>query len=339
VIMRSRRVGACAVRTGVCASTSDREPVAPHGRRAGFTLIELLISMIISLVVLAAGADFAAGVLRSSRGSDLRDGLNRDARFVGMAISRDLGNAGVNFASTQDVGSVGMRGDTVLTLSVPFLPNAAESYPMQVPVSPIDPLPPGGTCGATCIDVVDPMVVPFQLSAGDLAVLSVMNERRLVVVTNVSSPGPPSLRRIDFSSADSLFTWGAGFSGGLRLRRNGVALQKLQVAGWFRDVPTGTLRRVDAIRADGTLNSVIAARGADTLTTRVLFTNGVEGAFANPADADTTNDYDRIVSVVVRARLRVAKLDRSVNGGAAMTRDYEWRVSPRNLVFERNRSR
>ena len=27
----------------------------------------------------------------------------------------------------------------------------------------------------------------------------------------------------------------------------------------------------------------------------------------------------------------------SINGGAVLFRDYQWRVTPRNLVFERNR--
>jgi prepilin-type N-terminal cleavage/methylation domain-containing protein len=332
--VQHRATGAIHSRIAPVASDIDDRRRAP---RAGFTLIELLISMVVCLIVVAAGADFATSTLRSSRGSDLRDGLHRDARFVGMAVARDLGNAGVSFVSTEDVGSVGMRGDTVLTVSVPFLPNAAEKYAMQVPVSLVDPLPPGGTCGAFCIDVVDPGTVPFQLAAGDMAVLSVMNERRLVVITSVTTPGPAGLRRIEFSSRDSLFTWGAGFSGGLRLRRNGVALQELVVAGWFRDAANRTLRRVDGIRADGTLRSVVAATGADTLTTRLMFTNGVEAPFANPTDADTTNDYNRIASVIVRARLRAARVDRAVNGGAPLVKNYEWRVSPRNLLFERNR--
>jgi hypothetical protein len=41
--------------------------------------------------------------------------------------------------------------------------------------------------------------------------------------------------------------------------------------------------------------------------------------------------------VVVRARMWVERVDRSVNGGAPLFREYEWRVSPRNLTFERNR--
>ena len=66
-------------------------------QRSGFTLIELLVSMVLGVVVLAAAANFATATLRTSRGSDLRDGLNRDARFIGLAISRDIQDAGVAF--------------------------------------------------------------------------------------------------------------------------------------------------------------------------------------------------------------------------------------------------
>ena len=79
---------------------------ADHRAPRGFTLIELLISMVLGVIILAVSANFAAATLRTSRGIDLRDGLNRDARFVGLAIARDLQDAGVAFASTQPFGSV-----------------------------------------------------------------------------------------------------------------------------------------------------------------------------------------------------------------------------------------
>lgn len=304
--------------------------------RAGFTLIELLVSMVLGVIILAVSANFATATLRSSRGIDMRDGLNRDARFVGLAISRDVQDAGVAFESTQTFGSVATRGDTVVAISVPFIPNVAEVYSMVVPADTTDPLPPGGTCGATCIDVVDPNVVPFQLSVGDVALLQVQNERRLIVLTNVASGGP-GVRRLTFSNADSLFVYPAGLTGGLRLTRNGVAVQRLSVTAWYHNTLGNTLVRADGFAPDGTLRTSITARGVQNFTTRLQFTNGAEQGQANGFDPDTTNDYDRIVSVVVRARLRVERVDRSVNGGAPMWRNYEWRITPRNLMFERNR--
>jgi prepilin-type N-terminal cleavage/methylation domain-containing protein len=304
--------------------------------RSGFTLIELLVSMVLGVIILSVSANFATATLRSSRGIDIRDGLNRDARFVGLAVSRDIQDAGVAFESTQVFGSVATRGDTVVAISVPFLPNEAETYSMVVPADTTDPLPPGGTCGATCIDVVDPNTVPFQLSPGDVALLQVQNERRLIVLTAVTAPSA-GVRRLTFSNADTLFVYPAGLTGGLRLTRNGVAVQRLSVTAWYQNNVNNTLIRADGFLPDGTLRTSITARGVDTFATRLQFTNGTERTQANGFDADTTNDYDRIVSVVVRARMQVERVDRSVNGGAPMFRDYEWRITPRNLIFERNR--
>ena len=304
--------------------------------RGGFTLVELLVSMILGLVILAVSTNFASATLRSSRGNDLRDGLNRDARFVGLALSRDIQDAGVAIESSQSFGSLATRNDTVVALSVPFLPNEAQAYNMVVPADTTDPLPPGGTCGATCIDVIDPNTVPFQLRSGDVALLQVQNERRLIVLTNVTTPSA-GIRRLTFSNADTLFVYPAGLTGGLRLTRNGVAVQRLSVTGWYRDASSQTLRRAEGFLPNGQLRGAIAARGAESFSTRLLFTNGMERTIANGFDADTTNDYNRIVSAVVRARLRIEKLDRSVNGGGALYRNYEWRISPRNLSFERNR--
>ncbi len=313
-----------------------RTATPDRSARTGFTLIELLVSMVLGVVILAMSANFASATLRSSRGIDMRDGLNRDARFVGLAISRDIQDAGIAFESTQTFGSVASRGDTVVAISVPHLPNQAEVYNMVVPADTTDPLPSGGTCGATCIDVVDPNIVPFQLSAGDVALLQVQNERRLIVLTNVVPQGA-GVRRLTWSNADSLFVYPAGLTGDLRLTRNGVAVQRLSVTAWYHNTYDNTLVRADGFTPDGQLRTSITARGVDTFATRLQFTNGTERTEANGFDADTTNDYDRIVSVVVRARMRVERVDRAVNGGAPLHRNYEWRITPRNLIFERNR--
>ena len=95
--------------------------------------------------------------------------------------------------------------------------------------------------------------------------------------------------------------------------------------------------RADGFTPAGGLRTSINARGVDTLTTRLQFTKGFERTEANGFDTDTTNDWDRIVSVAVRARMRVERVDRAVYGGAPVWRDYEWRVTPRNLILERNR--
>jgi len=319
------------------AASAGRAPAAITAARRGFTLIELLISMVLGVVILAVSANFATATLRSSRGNDLRDGLNRDARFVGMSISRDVQDGGISLESSQQFGSVATRGDTVAALSTPFSPNEAEVYGMIVPTDTASLLPVGqGNCGVRCIEVADPNVVPFQLQTGDVAMLQVQNVQRLIVLTSVTTPAA-GRRRLVFSPTDSLFVWPAGLTGGLRVTRVGVGVQRLNVTAWFRTSTDSTLRRSDGFLANGSLRSGVAARGIEAFTTRLQFTNGSERTQANGIDADTTNDYNRIVSVVMRARLRVERVDRSVNGGAPLFRQYEWRVTPRNLIFERNR--
>ena len=147
-------------------------------------------------------------------------------------------------------------------------------------------------------------VVPFQIRVGDVALLQVQNERRLIVMTQVTSGGA-GIKRLTFSNADTLFVYPAGLTGGLRLTRNGVAVQRLNVTGWYRNSATNTLVRADGFAPDGQLRTSITARGVESFTTRLQFTNGSERTQANGFDADTTNDYDRIVSVVIRARMRV----------------------------------
>ena len=122
------------------------------------------------------------------------------------------------------------------------------------------------------------------------------------------------MRRLTFSAADTLFVNPAGLSGGLRLTRNGVAVQRLSITGWYRDAATRTLVRAYGFTPAGGLRTSISAHGVDSFTTRLQFTNGVERTEANGFDADTTNDHGRIVSVVVRARMRVQRVDRYVNG-------------------------
>lgn len=312
-------------------------PQAPHARRGGYTLLELLIALVLGIIVISVSANFAAATLRSSRATDLRDNLARDARFVGGSIARDVQDAGVSIDSDERFGSVATRNDTLVTLSVPFLPNAAESYSMTVPADTTNPLPPGGTCGATCIDVDDINGIPFQIRPGDIALLNVGTVRRLLLISAVTAP-TSNRKRLTWAVMDSIFVWPAGLTGGLRLTRTGVTVQRLAVNGWYRDAVNGTLVRADAYNLSGQLVGTVAARGVQTFQARLEFMDGVERPRADGFDVDTLNDYDRIASVRMRSRMKIEKADRSINGGALYFRDYAWRVSPRNLAYQRNRS-
>ena len=56
----------------------------------GFTLIELLISVVLSVVIMGASLSFAMAAFRGSEANSLREEVYRNARFIGMALEREL---------------------------------------------------------------------------------------------------------------------------------------------------------------------------------------------------------------------------------------------------------
>ncbi|NNG15598.1 MAG: hypothetical protein HKM89_03885, partial [Gemmatimonadales bacterium] len=68
-----------------------------------------------------------------------------------------------------------------------------------------------------------------------------------------------------------------------------------------------------------------------------IFQDGDELDGADPTDGDATNDFDDILGVRINAVVAAARLNRHVNAGALYTRSYDWRFTPRNLMYERNR--
>jgi hypothetical protein len=83
---------------------------------------------------------------------------------------------------------------------------------------------------------------------------------------------------------------------------------------------------------------VEVATPVEVFTPRLRFQSGALAQKYNGADADTLNDGDRIVGVEVRAKMKAERTDTAVTGGAAVTRWYQWRMAPRNLLYEKNRS-
>ena len=52
----------------------------------GFTLIELVISLIMGLVVLTASVSFAVTTMRSVAGNEIRENVQRNARFIALSF-------------------------------------------------------------------------------------------------------------------------------------------------------------------------------------------------------------------------------------------------------------
>ena len=304
-----------------------RRPVA--GARRGFTLIELLLAMVIGLVVLASALSVADVMYGSVTAMRLRDDVGRQARFVGMSLQRDVGEAGVDLESVTAFGSLAARGDTLAVLSVPQDPVPPEYWvaPHETNTLYVDQ----GTCGTHCVNVrsSSPQFVP-----GDLGLLSSLGTNRLFVVSSVSAQ--PDSSRITFVAADSLLFRPANMQD-LKLDRGRTAayVQKLHpVVYWLEN---GQLMRAERMRTNGTYDGVPIADGVRSFQVRLVFTDGDVAARADVTDADLTNDYDDLIGVRVAIELDAARADRHVRGGELLTRRYEWHFTPRNLVYERNR--
>ena len=133
---------------------------------AGFTLVELMIAVVIGVIVMIAATGLALVTGRSLAGSKLRDGITRNARYVGLSLQRDLEEAGVGITSQVKFGTVGVWSDTLIVLRIPYAPNASTVYQLQPPAGVNNPLAAGGTCGLTCLNLQNPGPAAFELAVG-----------------------------------------------------------------------------------------------------------------------------------------------------------------------------
>lgn len=298
----------------------------------GFTLIELLISLVAGLVVLTASMSFAVTTMRSVGGNEIREDVQRNARFVAMSLERDIQSTGVGITSLPWFGALTVRGDTIVILSVPYDPNEAPIHDLEPPAGVTNPLPSGGTCGTRCL-TLKKVAGTHAFVPGDLARLQVNGQRRLIVVESVADAGANFL--LTFTNQANIFGYPAGLTGGLLLDRFGTSVQELSYATYYVDY--GRLMRSDKFDSRGDLIGAVLADGVQSWEVTLVFVDGGEAVKADPLDTDDTNDYDDIVSVRILATLAADDPDPRVNQGALYTRNYEWVFAPRNLTYERNR--
>ncbi len=300
----------------------------------GFTLIELIIALTVGVVVLGAALSFGVSTYRMMEGNDIREGAYRNGRFIGMSLERDMQTVGVGIASTVSFGTLAVWGDTIVILSVPFDPNEALPYDLEPAPGTDNPLPTGGTCGTYCVDLApDKPGNAVDMAPGDLARLQVNDERRLILISSVDKVG--TKYAITFGAHTSLIHYTAGLTGGLRLDRYSTFAQKLDPVFYYLD--GDALMRATHLNPDGTPAGDVLAYGVVEWDVKLVFTDLDEAVEANPFDSDPTNDFDDILGVRIRL---VAGADRAahyVMGGELYTRVFEWRFSPRNLMYERNR--
>ncbi len=260
------------------------------------------MALVMGVVLLTAATQFALSTWRSMEGNELRDAVHRNARFVAMSMERDLQSTGVGIASTPSFGTLSVSGDTLVILSVRY-------DPLEAPPHDLDP------------------------PAGDLVRLQVKDTRRLALVQSTQDAGAGF--QLWFTAHPQLLNQAAGLSGGLLLDRYDTFAQELSMTVYYRD--GDRLMRAERLRADGTPDGDVVSYGVQSWEVTVVFADGDEADAANPADSDATNDYDDVVGVRIRAQLGADRVDPRVNRGALFTRSYDWRFSPRNLLYERNR--
>jgi len=304
-----------------------------HSDRGGFTLVELLISLTVGLVVVAASLSFAISTFSGVEGNELREEVYRNGRFIGMSLTRDLQTAGVGIESQREFGTLHTFADTLALLYVPFEPTLAPAHQMLPPPSSPNPLPPGGTCGALCLDLEYDASGGYDLQPGDLARLQSATQRRLILITGVQDLG--TRFQIQFLGGTELLDRPAAFAGGLQLDRSATSVQELRSVVYF--VEDSTLFRAQSFDASGNLQAAPMAPGVIEWDTWLLFTDGDTLAAGDASDADLTNDFDDLLGTLIRARVATTRADIRVADGGLFFRDFEWSVMPRNLMYERNR--
>jgi prepilin-type N-terminal cleavage/methylation domain-containing protein len=302
--------------------TSPRKPSHPE---AGFSLVEVLVATVVGLIVLSSSTALAVSSWRGLAGVELRDGIDRNARFLGMALHRDLQEAGVDLESLTAVGSLMVSHDTLSILRVPYEPAAAVPYSLSSANFGT------GVCGATCVEIQTGGPAPL-LAAGDLARLQANNQRRLIQITGVAPVAGGF--QVQFTAADTLLGRPAGIAG-LVINPAATFVQKLaSVSYWMEG---GQVMRAERLTSSGAPQGEVVAAPIQSFEVSLVFTDGDEAANADPNDADGTNDYDDITAVRIRAVLEADRTDLRVNNGAMLARPKEWYVVPRNLIYERNR--
>lgn len=309
-------------------------PQSTSRTRRGFTLPEVLISLTVAMVVISGAVAFSVNSWSTRRGWTVRETVDRDGRFVGLSLSRDVQEAGISFNSSPVFASMDAFGDTLSVLSVPYEPTEAGVYPIFNDGDTLTTYPPGGTCGANCIDF-QKVSGTYDLRSGDLARLQVGSTRRLLLLTSVVDR-PNGLFRVTFLNVNRLANRPSGLDS-LLLMRSGTSIQKANIVMYYLDPSKQALMRAQKLDASGRPVGALVAGNVEDFKARLLFTSGTEHPTYSGVDADTTNDGNDIIGTKLRAKIRSTKSDPTVNGGQPIARWYEWRVSPRNLLYEKNR--
>jgi hypothetical protein len=302
----------------------------------GFTIVELLLSLIMSLVIITSATAFAINSWETRRGWTLREGVDRNARFLGLAIARDAQEAGIDIESTPVFGTLGTFGDTLSIVSVPYEGNEpAPIYRFDPDDGAVtNPLQPGNVCGDKCLKFQKDDGT-FDIDAGDVVRLQVGGERRLLMVTGTADAGTHFT--MTYAELDRLMGRPAGLGDTLLIDRFGTAVQKVKVVAYWWDANSQQVYRAERFSTAGAPIGGVIADGVGDWQADLVFQGDVKAEAYDGFDTDSLNDGNRIVAVEINAKVLADRTDPSVNDGQRIYRYYTWRVAPRNLQYEKNR--
>ncbi len=253
-------------------------------RRRGFSLVELLVALTLGVVVLGAAMGYLLREMRSLAGSEIRQSVSRNGRYISVSLRHDIQKAGIDIESTGVFGTLkawpGDHGDTLVVLHVPYLPEPAPLHPLVPPAGTDDPLTGDGTCGSRCLDLLKGSITPLEIEPGDLARLQVRATRRLILIEDLVDATDTTFQ-ITFTESPLVLRQAAGLSGGLQLTRSGTFVQKLVPIVYYVDGEQ-QLHRAVQLNTSGAPEGDILAYGVERFEVKLVFVDGDELDQANP---------------------------------------------------------
>jgi hypothetical protein len=302
-------------------------------------MIELIVAMMIGLVVLATATSYVGTTDRNISASAAREDYARKARFVGLSLRRDLGEAGVGIMSRPTFGTVAVFNDTVTVLKVPFDPHQEQPYNLATdpPLSVVSSNAPAN-CGNSCMRLRRlASGAALTLAPGMVARIQAGSDRRLVLVSAVASPGPSDSVAVQFRSMGRLLRrpsvlQSAPLTG---MTSASTTVQRLDLVAYWRDGNDNLWRATRLDPATGDLVGEIVATGCTRFDVELVFRDGTVADSASASVAGRR--YDDINAIRIHATLQSSVRDARLNAGQPLGRTYVWQIQPRNLIYERNR--
>ena len=299
--------------------------------------------MIVGLLVISTVTAYVRTTDRNITGAAARQDYTRKARFLGIALRRDIGEAGVGIQSMDDWGTVAVFGDTITVLKVPYDnpgPGQDPAYNIGLNPSSTTNATSNATtnCGNSCFRLRRTgSGVALTLQSGMVAAVTQSTVRRLIVINTVASGAASDSLAVTYRSTSTFLkrasiVQSTPLSG---ISNTNTTVQRLDLVAYWRDASNNLWRATRVNPSTGALQGELVASGCTAFTARLIFQDGTTATTADPTVAG--HHYTNINGVIVTARFTSDIIDTRINGGVPLARTYTFRVTPRNLLYERNR--